>query len=84
MGRGRRLGFDYHFEVFVPEAKRQYGYYVMSTLDGDRLVGRVDPQFQLGRGVLAIRCAGIKASIACFSSAQAGLSGAIRCSLTSE
>ena len=55
VGLGRRLGFDYHFEVFVPEAKRQYGYYVMPVLEGDQLVGRVDPQFQRDRGVLAIR-----------------------------
>ena len=55
VGLGRRLGFDYHFEVFVPEAKRQYGYYVMPILEGDQLVGRVDPQFQRDRGVLAIR-----------------------------
>src|SRR5262249_38124177 len=26
---GRRLGFDYRFEVFAPEAEREYGYYVM-------------------------------------------------------
>jgi uncharacterized protein YcaQ len=55
VGLGRRLGFDYHFEVFVPEAKRQYGYYVMPVLEGDQLVGRVDPQFQRDSGVLAIR-----------------------------
>jgi len=55
VGLGRRLGFDYRFEVFAPEAKREYGYYVMPILEGERLVGRVDPQFQRDRGVLAIR-----------------------------
>ncbi len=42
-GRTERLfGFRYRIEVFVPEARRQYGYYVFPLLERDRLIGRID------------------------------------------
>jgi hypothetical protein len=51
----RRFGFDYRFEAFVPEPKRQYGYFVMPILEGGRLVGRLDPKLHRDRGLLEIR-----------------------------
>ncbi len=51
----RRFGFDYRFEAFTPAPKRQFGYYVLPILEGERLVGRLDPKIHRDKGVLEVR-----------------------------
>ncbi len=46
--------FNFRIEIYVPQAKRKFGYYVLPILHGDQLIGRIDPLMDRENGVLNV------------------------------
>jgi uncharacterized protein YcaQ len=47
---GSLFGFEYVWELFLPPAKRRWGWYVLPMLFRDRLVGRIEPRIDRAGG----------------------------------
>jgi uncharacterized protein len=47
---GALFEFDYVWELFIPPAKRRWGWYVLPMLFGDRFVGRIEPRIDRAAG----------------------------------
>jgi uncharacterized protein len=51
----RLFGFRHVIEVYKREHEREYGYYVLPLLAGDRFIGRADLKAERAEGVLRIK-----------------------------
>lgn len=49
------FGFEYTWEIYIPPARRRFGPYAMPILEGDALIGRIDPRLDRRSGVLHIQ-----------------------------
>ena len=65
------FGYDYLWEVYVPAAKRRWGYYVLPLLYGDRFVGRIEPR--IDRNADSLQVIGLWWENGFDPTAQAGL-----------
>ena len=70
------FGFHYRLEMYVPKAKREYGYYVLPILRNGQLIGRIEPVFERKTGVLNVN--GVWAQPGAPADAGADIGGALR------
>ena len=48
-------GVDYRIEIYVPAAKRRWGYFVHLLLEGERIIGRIDLAASRRDGTVVVR-----------------------------
>lgn len=69
----RLFGFEYRVEMFVPAAKRKWGYYVYPLLEGDRFVGRIEARADRTNGRLVLEKTWVEPGVQWTSARQAKL-----------
>jgi uncharacterized protein YcaQ len=79
--RGRDMlfwGYRNLLEAYIPEKKRQYGYFCLSILHKDRLVGRFDPKLERKTGVLRVKALYLEEGVEPDEELVRGVAGAMR------
>jgi len=57
------FGYDYVLECYTPAARRQYGYFTLPILWGERFVGRLDPKAERKQRTLVVRSSQFESDI---------------------
>jgi uncharacterized protein YcaQ len=70
--------FHKSLEAYIPEPKRIYGYYCLSILHQDRLVGRFDPRLDRKTGRLILRAIYLEPGMGPSDELVSGIAGAMR------
>ena len=71
------FGFRYRVEIYVPAAKRQYGYYNMPILHGERIIGRVDPRMDRKTNRLVVNAIHLEPGVEPDAETRTAIDGAI-------
>jgi uncharacterized protein YcaQ len=72
------FNFKFTIEIYVPQSKRQFGYYVLPILHADRLIGRIDPLMDRAKGQLRINAVYAEAGAPADQATGQAVAGAIR------
>ena len=72
------FGFRYKLEMYVPVAKREFGYYVLPILHGSELIGRVDSAMDRKTGRYAVKNVYAEPGSPATASAGPAIAGAVR------
>jgi uncharacterized protein YcaQ len=72
------FSFDYRIEIYVPEAKRQFGYFSTPILHRGDLVGRLDPKAHRKKGIFEVRSLHLDPGVFLTDDLVKGLAGMLR------
>lgn len=75
---GQFWGFRQVLEAYKPAAQREWGYFCLPILHGDRLVGRFDPKMERDAGLLRVKALYLEPGVAADAALVAAVAGAMR------
>ncbi len=73
----RLFGFDYRVEIFVPEKKRKYGYYVLPIMEGTKFTGRADIKVHRKEGRVEVKGLWLEKGVKLSAAREEGLRKAL-------